>query len=460
MYPSTCMPHSKLRSYDSESSDESLMDEGDDDERVRCNEHPDDGGCCVCPSLSANQNVHLGVCTHLDDVDDHTVPSVSQQDQLEDENFAGIQLTCRLSATTQFTETSNPSQRKQKQSEDVCDQPNLHTELLPNKVLDSHRTSACTRQSHCEQDKCSVHPKLLVGGSDPHTSMDRNNDGHTSYPSVENLGELIKDMSVGDATASNEHSIPTAPADTDNPNPSRHDQNMQLEHHQTECSHLPSYPCTSASCDHKLSRLEVTTFNPHLASTPFRDHHSPMSQMSSRQDHEHFMRSYTLPSAVRHGQARIDVTPGHLEEQEMSILVKETPEHLWNSPKLADEKKERAKGSSRESFQVSESIFHPACSNIIHKDLNESLPQQMSCRLSDIDMTTFNNFDHTDTSQTTMGDSQSNSTSVDTHRCMNLTIPPTQDSAHSSEGEWSILAKQTPNELWCSPVVKVVDNSF
>ena len=456
MYPSTCMPHSKLRSYESESSDESLTDEGDDDERAGYNEHPDDGGCRVCPSLSTNQNVHSDACTYLDDVDNHTVPSASQQDQLEDNDFAGIQL--RLSATTQFTETSNPSHCKQKQSEDMRDQPKPQPELISNQDSCSnlHGAGRCTPQSHYQQDRCSVHPKLLADSTDPYTSVGHNNEGHTLYPSVENLSELIKDMSVGDTMATNEYSLPPAPADTRNPNSSQHEQKIQLEHYQIECSHPPTYPCTSASCDRKLSRLEVTTFNPHLASTPFRDQHSPMSQTSIRQDYEHFMRSCTLSSTVRGGEARINVTPGHFEEQEMSILVKETPEYLWCSPtcKHADEEKERAKGSNRESFQVSESIFQPADSNAI---CNELLPQQSSCRLSDIDMTTFNNFDHTDTSRTTMGDSRSSSTS---RRCMDPTIPPTQDSTHSSEGEWSILVKQTPDELWCSPVVKVVDDSL
>ena len=75
-------------------------------------------------------------------------------------------------------------------------------------------------------------------------------------------------------------------------------------------------------------------------------------------------------------------------------------------------------------------------------------------------MTTFTNFDNTSGSHTTLGDLHSKSITEDMRGCLHLTIPPTQDSTHSSEGEWSILVKQTPDELWSSPVVKVVNDSL
>jgi hypothetical protein len=157
------------------------------------------------------------------------------------------------------------------------------------------------------------------------------------------------------------------------------------------------------------------------------------------------------------------ITPGHLEEQEMSILVRETPEHLWCSPYRHSIENHGAECDSKQSFRIAESIFQPAgLKSICNDSLNptELSPQHTSCKLSDIDMTTFNNFDNTDTSRTTLGDSHSKSTTGDMRGSLHPTIPPTQDSTHGSEGEWSILVKQTPDELWSSPVIRVINDSL
>ena len=450
MYPSTCVPRSKLRSYDDESSDDSLT-EGEDDGHVKCNKQPDDVCCSVCPSLSTDQNVHLDADARLDGIDDRTVPSLSQQDNMEDDNFADIRL--RLSATTLYTEASNPTQCKGRQGEeDGCEPAKARSELIPYQDSHSysHEASMHTPQSIHQQDKCSIYPKALADSATIAKST-CNNDGHISYPSVENLSELIKDMSVGDNIASNDHSLPV-----DNQNPSNYDHSMRLEHH--ECIHPLSCMSTSASRDRKLSKLDVTTFNPHSASTPFRNQHSQTADKTFNSE------SHNLSTAMC--TTRVNVTPGHPanEEQEMSILVRETPEHLWCSPNLPSIENQSANCDSKQLFRVSGSIFHPTGlkSLCIDSNLAEPPPQHTSCGLSDIDMTMFNNFDNTDTSHTTMGDSHSDSITVSKCTCVDLhpTIPPTQDSTHSSEGEWSVLAKQTPHELWSSPVVRVVDDSL
>ena len=81
MYPSTYYgPRSKQksRSYENESSDDSLTD-GENDQcqlHVRCNDELDGRGC---PLLSADQKLQLENGAHLmdDSGDDHTVPSAS-----------------------------------------------------------------------------------------------------------------------------------------------------------------------------------------------------------------------------------------------------------------------------------------------------------------------------------------------------------------------------------------------
>ena len=115
MYPSTYGPHSKQkpRSYKDESTDDSLTDGENDQHQLhaRCNDELDDRGC---PSLSADQKLQLDNGAHLDGGgDDHTVPSASQQDNMGDYRFADIRL--RLSATAQYSEVSNPTQRKHTQ---------------------------------------------------------------------------------------------------------------------------------------------------------------------------------------------------------------------------------------------------------------------------------------------------------------------------------------------------------
>ncbi len=439
MYPSTCMPHSKLRSFEDESSDESLTD-GENNEHVRCSGGLDDRDCHVCPSLSSSQNVHLDSNAQLDGADDHTVPSASQ-DHMEGGNFIDIRL--RLSTMTQHTEVSNPTHRHR---EDTCRLAvaKVNSQLISSEDshLNLHRATVHTSQSNYLQEKCSIHAKELA---DSATNADHSNDGHISYPSVEDLSELMRDMSVGDDVACNEQSaILSAPADDHNQ--FKHDHSMHLEQH--ECIRLPNCTSTSASGN---CRLYVSAFNPHLASTPFRDQHLQTDQTLDW----NLVRSNKL-------EARIEVTPGHQEEQEMSILVRETPEHLWCSPKLASVENQRAKCDGKGSFRVSESIFQPAGLNSLCNDSNraEPPPQHTSLTQSDVDMTTFNNFDNTDTSHTTMGDSHSDSTTVDICGCLHPNIPPTQDSTHSGEEEWSILAKQTPDELWNSPVIKVVDDSL
>jgi hypothetical protein len=458
MYQSTCVPHSKpkLRSYEDESSDDSLTD-GENDQCVRRNNKElDDRGC---PSLSADQKLQLDDDAHLDDVGDHTVPSASQQDDVKDDHFADIRL--RLSATTQYTEVSNPTQYKHGQREDTCVYPQAkdHPELNPLQESFSNLHGTCSTQIHVPQgihvhlqDERSIRPKALAGGATD-TVATHNNGGYISYPSMENLSELMKDMSVGDDIATNDHSIP---ADDQDPPKCEHTMscNVHLEHH--ECIRpLNSTTIINASCDrHKVSDLR---FNPHSASTPCRDQHMQIVNQTFNYSDPH-----KLLTAI--DTTRVDITPGRLtEEQEMSILVRETPEHLWCSPNFHSVETHRAECDGKRSFRVSESVLQPTgLKSICNYSLNptELSPQHTSCKLSDIDMTTFNNFDNTDTSRTTLGDSHSESTTGDMRGCLYPTVPPTQDSTHSSEGEWSVLVQQTPDEFWNSPVIRVVNDSL
>lgn len=435
MYPSTSVPHSKLRNYEDESSDNSLTD-GENDQHlqnVRCNDGLDDRGC---PSLSANQYLQLDAVAHLDGANDHTVPSASQQDRMNDDNFEEIRL--KLSTATQYTETTH------RQGEDTCEQ----SELIPNQNShsDSHTVGSHVPQSICQQDEHSIYPKALAVAAT--VAEDTcNNGGQVSYPSVENLSELIKDMSVGDDIAGNDHSLPV-----DDQNSSNCEHNVHLKH--SECIDRPNCTSTSASAshDHKLNKLEVTIFSPHLASTPFKDQH-----VQSVNHTFNFVCHEVLTTA------QVGVTPGHLEEQDMSILVRETPEHLWCSPHLPNVENHRAECDSKQSFRVSESSFQPAGLKPSY-DSNQVEPRcqhtMSSCRLSDIDMTRFNNFGNTDTSHTTLGDTHSSCTTEDMLGCLHSSIPPTQDESTHGSVEWSILAKQTPDELWTSPVIRVVNDSL
>ena len=451
MYSSTCVPRSKLKSQNKdESSDDSLTD-GESDHHVRCNEGLDDRGC---PSLSDDRNLQPDAGAYCGGADDHTVPSASQQvDNImeDDDNFAGIRL--RLSATTRYTGVSNPTQNKHREKEDnVCALAKDHRELIPihNSHSNSLGTGMHTPQSTRQQDGSSIYP-IAVGESATNAEGMHKNGGHISYPSMENLSELIKDMSVGDdIIATVDHS---SPAHDQNRSKCKH--SVHLENHEGKHPALPpSCTSTSSSCDRKLNKLEVTTFNPHSASTPFRDQLLQNADQSCDSD------PCELSTATC--MIRVAITPGHLEEQEVSVLVKETPEHLWCSPNLPNVENREAECDSEQSYRVSESIFQSAGLKSFSNDSNRTKlpPRQASCELSDIDMTTFNNFDNTDTSRTTMGHSCSNSTSCVHVTFMDPTLPPTQDSSRSNEGEWSILAKQTPIELWSSPVVKIVDDSL
>ena len=457
MYSLTCVPRSKQkpRSYEDESSDDSLTD-GENDQRqlhVRCNEELDDRGC---PSLSANQKLQLDDGAHLDGGgDDHMVPSASQEDNMRDDHFADIRL--RLSATTQYSEVSNPTQCEHtqcRQREGICAQAMDHPELNPvhESYSNMHRTSThtCTAQSIHQQDERSICPKELADSAT--NAQGTHNDGgrNISYPSMENLSELMKDMSVGDDLATNN---PSLPVNEQNLSTREHTMscNMHLEQQESTCP--PNRTTTSASCGRR--NLSTVDFNPHSASTPCRDQHM--------QTVDQTFNSISQKLLTATCTARADVTPGHLEEQEMSVLVRETPEHLWRSPNLCNVENHRAEHASERSFRVSESVFQPiGLKSLICNDspnLAELPPQHMSCKLSDIDMTTFTNFDNTSASHTTLGDSHSNSITEDMHGCLHHTIPPTQDSTHGSEGEWSVLVKQTPDELWSSPVIRVVNNS-
>ena len=144
-------------------------------------------------------------------------------------------------------------------------------------------------------------------------------------------------------------------------------------------------------------------------------------------------------------------------EHELSILVKETPEHLWCSPKLNTRLENRETISDKLSFRITESVFQSDffCLCNHHGDESQSVARQVCGGFDNIYMTTLNNFDDT---QTTMDGPRSTTNTDERESPTDPLI--TQDSCNSSEGEWSVLAKQTPDDFWCSPVVKVVDSSL
>jgi hypothetical protein len=132
--------------------------------------------------------------------------------------------------------------------------------------------------------------------------------------------------------------------------------NIRLEHH--GCIRPPKFNNTFASASH--CRHEVSTrdlrFNPHSASTPYRDQHNVMETVDHTFNSDPHKLLCTLADTTRGG-----ITPGHLtEEQEMSILMRETPEHLWCSPNFHSMENHRAECDSKRSFRVSESVFQPA----------------------------------------------------------------------------------------------------
>ena len=145
------------------------------------------------------------------------------------------------------------------------------------------------------------------------------NDGehNISYPSMENFSELKKDMSVGDDLATNNHSLPV---DDQNPSSSEHTMSCDMYLMPDESIRPPN--CTtivySASCGRR--NLSIVDFNPHSASTPCRDQHNDMLTVDQT------FNSISQKLLTATCTARVNITPGNLEEQEMSILMRETPE--------------------------------------------------------------------------------------------------------------------------------------
>lgn len=461
LYPSTFAPRSKQRVEKSESKDSDSV--ANEEEAKNDDQHDETGGCDVhgyhgdqsdysgyqeCPSLS----LHESPQSHS--VDDHTVPSASQQNS---NNFDGVQLRLRLSATTQHSQCEDEQAESSRQNESRY--THQHTPGMRGSC-----SATCARTLpyvyHVDENE-STHAEQVCNSeySNPHAFIDDAGQ-QTSYSavcSIENLSELVKDMSVVDDIANPECSTytPTAIA-TEQSHSSQCEQDTKV--------HMQ--PRISSSCDHRLNQLEVTTFKPPIASTPFRDHSSPLKLFQGDVD-SRLQGSPNTTMSCGFSNMQRTVTNVRFCDQEMSILVKETPEHLWCSPKLPHVKKG---GLTRNGnpFKVSESIFdagnirHSNCSqydNVV--DENHSLAWQMCIDIGDVDMTTLKNFDDTDTTSNTMhGPPTATDESKCPCTCEHSAVPPTQDSTHYSEGEWSVLAKQTPNDLWCSPVVKVVDNSL
>ena len=442
LYPSTFIPQSRQRVRTNDDSISGAESDEKRDEGGDCNnlfdvlgcrdDQSNYRGCRECPSLSLQLN------SQPQPVDDHTIPSASRQQQ---DNFHDVQLRLRLSALTQL---SSHSQHREEQIEPTCSR-----EDSAQYTLDMRRScsATCARTLPYNSmvhhvDKNSVQESTC---SNSHASV-KDTGQQTSYTmcSMDNLSELVKDMSLGDNVTIPEHSIHTPiAAAIEQPYSSQYEQDVDV-HVQHNLS----------NCDYRLNQLEVTTFKPPTASTPFRDHFSP-SRLLQGDGILGFQESPNTTCTFSNMQRT--VTTVRFCDQEMSILVKETPEHLWCSPKLAPVGKEKLTHDET-SFKVSESIFYGGNSNSNHDNIvagdNQSLARWMC---SDIDVTTLNKFDDTDTTHNV---THGPPTASDEHKCEHSTIPPTQDSTHYSEEEWSVLAKQTPDDLWCSPVVKMVDNSL
>ena len=462
LYPSTFAPRSKWRVDRSESNNsdsvadeeeaknDDQLDEGGDllDVRGYHGDQSDYSGYQECPSLSLQEN------PQSQSVDDHTVPSASQQNS---NNLDGVQLRLRLSATTQLSRHSHcEDEQAESSSQSESHSTHRHT---PGMRESCPATCARTLPYVCHiNENESTHAEQVPNSEYSNPEGDAGQQTSYSVCSVENLSELVKDMSLVDDTANPERNTCTAPV-------------MATEQsHLSQCEEdvkVNMQDQISNSCDHRLNQLEVTTFKPPIASTPFRDPSSPMKllQGDGNLRLQESPNICTRMSCSFSNNMQRTVTTTRFCDQGMSVLVKETPEHLWCSPKLPH----IGLAHDRNSIKVSESIFdagNAPNSNCSHNDNvvdeNHSLAWQMCSDIGDVDMTTLNNFDDTDTTHNAMHGSptatdESKSTCTCEHSAI---IPPTQDSTHFSEGEWSVLAKQTPDDLWCSPVVKVVDNSL
>ena len=110
---------------------------------------------------------------------------------------------------------------------------------------------------------------------------------------------------------------PILPVDDRNPSTSEHTMlcDMYLKHN--ESTRPPNCTTTSASCG--CRNLSTVDFNPHSASTPCRDQHMQTVDQTFNSV------SQKLLTATR--TARADITPGHFEEQEMSVLVNTPDAH-------------------------------------------------------------------------------------------------------------------------------------
>ena len=84
----------------------------------------------------------------------------------------------------------------------------------------------------------------------------------------------------------------------------------------------------------------VKTISGVIASTPCRDQHVQTVDQTFNSI------SQKLLTGTRTARADIANTR-HLEEQEMSVLVRETPEHLWCSPNLCNVENYRAECDSK-----------------------------------------------------------------------------------------------------------------
>ena len=518
LYPSTCAPRSKVKLSDitsersddesnsdkkkSEYCDNQFEDDVDcNDNRldyrgIVCNEfdhvgwsdnHMDgrecdvdhqineDKSCRECPSLAQEQTSHV---MQLPSLDDHMVPCTPLQEEqdLELEEEGGSEdgrMRLRLSGTTQLTETRNYSQLRESRTE--IGKQDIPVHSVPGSQTSSAKdkeTTTCRRTTPYDYNKFelqdnSVHSEQLVDAAtsklNPPSACSVDKSGRRiGYAgcSLEDLSELVKDMSVGDENDQVSYTMPckmsSVTQSSECSNSTRKDRSMYTQRCQETFNRM-------GSCSRPLNRFDVSTFKPPAASTPFRDQSSPTRLLSNLRGDRAPMMSYeSLTTAYRDDLGtRSMATPTSQRDHEMSILVRETPEHEWCSPKpAANVKKRGSKNDDKTSFEIAESFIQPISDTNSsgkyheHSNTNQSYRQQLVCSdIDDIDMTTFNNFDDSDSRLTTQMETSS--------KCDTCpVIPPTQDSTHNSEGEWSILAKLTPDELWCSPVVKMVNNSL
>ena len=515
LYPSTCAPRSRRRRDNCDDSDDcSITDEDDvesqeglNDTNCRDNRVADCTGdgeadkkfdgvrsgdrdrfddcslsegnelqvnettCRECPSLSNDHQ--LAFVTRPDFDDDRTVPSASQQiDNEESVYFDNVQLRLRLSPTTQLTGIHSRSQLRKTTGE--IDEQSAHESYSQCGVNredlceDSHNQSKCpvdsTRNETNRTLSCSERADDTKGvtvcatGIQAGDSFNPSASYSATYGSMENISELMKDMSVGDDVIDNSiHHTMAAVSIGDNSSLQNVKQTPALSR---VCQSGRPFASQVVSCSRTAHE---TPFKPPVASTPFRDQSSWITQQSSCRGDD----LLNSPNACLSTTRPADMSVGC--SQTVSVLVKETPEHMWCSPELGGIEKRRLK-IDRNSFQISDSVFQQSCGDsVVCNDETQSM-KQPACESShydidNFDMTTFNNFDDTKASRcglVSMDTTRSVSTTctADAHEVMCSVVPPTQDSTHDDEGEWSILAKQTPDDLWCSPVVKVIENSF